>query len=92
MTLSATLTTREVAETIITAKPAALCMGQLLWAIRWPRSSKRQPGDSRIWRLAASGGAIEGQLREQLAPACDAEMVAMCAYWGQSAWSKPLVR
>ncbi len=85
MTLSATLTTREVAETIITVKLAALCMGLLLWAIHWPRGSKRQPGDSRIWRLAASGRAIEVHLRDQLASARDAEMVAMCAYWGQLA-------
>ncbi len=92
MTLSATLTTREVAEPSVTVKPVALCMGQLLWAIAGLRGSKRQPGDSRIWRLAAQVADIEVQLREQLAPARDAEWLPMCAYWGPLAWSKPLIR
>ncbi len=30
----------------VTAKPAALCMGQLLWAIRWPAQQQTPPGDS----------------------------------------------
>ena len=58
MTLSATLTTREVAETISNGEAAALCMGQLLWAIRWPaqqqtpawRFSNLATGSIR-WRL-----------------------------------------
>lgn len=57
MTLSATLTTREVAETISNGRSRLL----YAWANFYGqsaglRSSKRQPGDSRIWRLAASGG------------------------------------
>lgn len=35
MTLSATLTTQQVADTVCAGKQAALCMAQLLWAIRW---------------------------------------------------------
>ncbi len=58
MTLSATLTTREVAETISNGEAGCLCTGQLLWAIRWParlqtpawRFSNLATGSNR-WRI-----------------------------------------
>ncbi|MFP1527992.1 aminotransferase class III-fold pyridoxal phosphate-dependent enzyme [Escherichia coli] len=56
MTLSATLTTREVAETISNGEAGCLMRTTVHWVFAGPRSSKRQPGDSRIWRLAAAGG------------------------------------
>ncbi|XPE36473.1 aminotransferase class III-fold pyridoxal phosphate-dependent enzyme [Shigella flexneri] len=65
-TLSATLTTREVAESSERRKPAALCMGQLLWAIRWPAQHNASLAilESGDWQHQVA--AIEGQLREAL--------------------------
>ncbi len=77
MTLSATLTTREVAETISNGEAGWLaCMGQLLWAIRWParqqtpawRFSNLATGSNR-WRILKYSCASN-------LPARDAEMVA----------------
>ena len=68
-------------------------MGQLLWANPLACAAANaslailESGD---WQHQVA--AIEAQLREQLAPACDAEMVADVRDWGESAWSKPLVR
>lgn len=62
MTLSATLTTRQVADTISDGEAAALCMARPLWAIRWParwqtkvsRSCKTASGKRRLRRLRRS--------------------------------------
>ncbi len=76
ITFSATLTTREVAETISNGERAALCTGQLYGQSAGLRGCKRQPGDSRIWGDQQQVADIKVQLREQAAPARNAEMVA----------------
>lgn len=93
MTLSATLTTREVAETISNGEAVALCMGQLLWAIRWPaqqqtpawRFSNLATGSNR-WRL------LKYSCASNLPPPVMPKWLPICACWGQLAWSKPLAR
>lgn len=67
-------------------------MGQLLWAIRWPARQQTPAAilESGDWQQQVAD--IEVQLREQLAPARDAEMVADVRVLGPLAWSKPLIR
>lgn len=60
-------------------------MGQHM-GVRWPARQQTPARRSRSGDWQQQVAAIEVQLREQLAPARDAEMVAdICACWGQSA-------
>ncbi len=77
----------------VTAKPAALCTGQLLWAVALACAAANaslailESGD---WQQQVAD--IEVQLREQLAPARNAEMVADVRVLGAIGVVEQLVR
>lgn len=86
MTLPPHLPRARLQKPSVTAKPAALCMGQLLWAIRWParqqtpawRFSNLATGSNR-WRL------LKYSCASNLPPPVMPKWLPMCACWGQSA-------
>lgn len=82
MTLSATLTTRQVAETISDGKPAALCTARPLWATRWP--ARRRPRACACWK-AANGSSRWQPLKRSSAPnwrrRANPRRLPMCGCW-----------